>query len=391
MAGEERTIEGAKRTQEPQTSRPQKKKPAGKAGTGRKKLSKKALLARKKRLRKKKIRRIAGRCALSLATLLVVVVAGVYALLSVIFLGPSQTAGDLLTISLLETSALKFVPSLYYGQAEIDAIKDRNKVIEPEGTTDLTLVTIRKPEQEPDADASENTNEQKEEEDIYVEEITGATYHGWIMVVKDPSRVSVGVSRDYFTNDARGMLIADMAEKYGAVGAINGGAFADSGGVGNGGMPSGLTISDGVIRKSSGGADLTTAGFTEDDILVVGKFTKAKATEMKIRDACSFGPALVVNGEPVEFSGASSGLNPRTAIGQRADGAVLMLVIDGRQVNSMGASYADLVNIMVRYGAVNACNLDGGSSSNMYYNGEILNDGVAITGSRHIPTTFIVR
>lgn len=112
---------------------------------------------------------------------------------------------------------------------------------------------------------------------------------------------------------------------------------------------------------------------------------------MGLRDAVSFGPALVVNGEPAQFEGVSSGLNPRTAIGQRADGAVLMLVIDGRQVNSMGASMADLVDIMVRYGAVNACNLDGGSSSNMVYEGEVLNDGVAVTGSRRIPTTFIVQ
>ena len=68
-----------------------------------------------------------------------------------------------------------------------------------------------------------------------------------------------------------------------------------------------------------------------------------------------------------------------------------MLVIDGRQVNSLGASMADLVDVMVRYGAVNACNLDGGSSSNMVYEGEILNDGVAVTGSRRIPTTFVVQ
>lgn len=386
MAGEEQTKTGLETQNGPKKKK--KKKTAGAPQTGKKKLSKKAMLARKKRLRKKRIRRVVGRIALSLVTFLVVVLGGVYALLSVFFLGPSQTAGDKLTMSLFETSALKFVPSLYYSQAEIDAIKDRNKIIEPEGTTDLSLVSIRRPEEQTDQTGADT---QQEEEDIYVEEITGATYHGWMMVVRDPSRVSVGVSRDYFNDDARGMRIAEMAEKYNAIGAINGGAFSDSGGMGNGGMPSGLTVSDGEIRNSSGGRDLTTAGFTEDDILVVGKFTKDQAKEMKIRDACSFGPALVVNGEPVEFSGASSGLNPRTAIGQRADGAVLMLVIDGRQVNSMGASYADLVNIMVRYGAVNACNLDGGSSSNMYYNGEILNDGVAITGSRHIPTTFIVR
>ncbi|MBO4297669.1 MAG: phosphodiester glycosidase family protein, partial [Clostridia bacterium] len=79
------------------------------------------------------------------------------------------------------------------------------------------------------------------------------------------------------------------------------------------------------------------------------------------------------------------------AIGQRADGAVLLLVIDGRQVNSLGAGMSDLISVMLEYGAVNAANLDGGSSSRLYYNGEFINDGVAVTGSRRLATTFIVK
>ena len=131
--------------------------------------------------------------------------------------------------------------------------------------------------------------------------------------------------------------------------------------------------------------------FSQDNKLIIGKMTSTEAQQKGIRDALAFGPALVVNGKGAEVRGASSGLNPRTAIGQRADGAVLMLVIDGRQVNSLGASLADLVDVMQRYGAVNAANLDGGSSSKLYYNGAFINDGVAITGSRRMATTFIVR
>ena len=63
----------------------------------------------------------------------------------------------------------------------------------------------------------------------------------------------------------------------------------------------------------------------------------------------------------------NSGWNPRTAIGQRADGAVIFVCIDGRQVGSPGGTYADIINIMQEYGAVNACNMDGGSSSVMMY------------------------
>ena len=119
--------------------------------------------------------------------------------------------------------------------------------------------------------------------------------------------------------------------------------------------------------------------------------TSKEALDKGIRDALTFGPALVVNGEAATVKGASSGLNPRTAIGQRSDGAVLLLVIDGRQASSLGATYADMISVLLEYGAVNAINMDGGSSSLMYYKGEYLNRGVILTGSRKMPTGFIVR
>ena len=93
----------------------------------------------------------------------------------------------------------------------------------------------------------------------------------------------------------------------------------------------------------------------------------------------------------MEAKGISSGLNPRSAIGQRADGAVLLLIIEGRQANSLGATYADLIKVMLDFEAVNAANLDGGSSSMLYYKGEYLTNGVVLTGSRRLPTAFIVR
>ena len=85
-----------------------------------------------------------------------------------------------------------------------------------------------------------------------------------------------------------------------------------------------------------------------------------------------------------------SGVNPRTAIGQRSDGAILMLVIDGRQVISLGATMEDLVDIMLEYGAVNACNLDGGSSSLMWFEGNYVNNCASVIGIRPVPTTFLV-
>ena len=131
-------------------------------------------------------------------------------------------------------------------------------------------------------------------------------------------------------------------------------------------------------------------GIDENDILQVGFSSVTELTDRKIRDGAGYGPVLVVNGDTVEEDLLNSGLNPRTAIGQRSDGAILLLVIDGRQPNSLGATYADEAEIMIRFGAVNACNLDGGSSSLLWFNGEYVNNCASVIGIRPIPTSFVV-
>ena len=377
--------------------------------TDKKKHSSAARVRRAKLRRKRKIRRIAWRTALSLLTIIVLIVAALYCAGWAAFRGPSQTMGDLLTVTMLETSALKFIPRLYYSSAQVDAIVARNQVGEVQEATDTSLIVIAPPTPEPTpvpADAqvtpapdleSLTTPEPTQQpvrsmDGIDVYEVKGSTYSGYMMVVQDPSRVSVGVCRENFNSKA-GLRLHEIAERYDAVAAVNGGAFVDTNGTGNGGEPTGLVISGGQVlnRANLSSIHNIVVGFNEDDILVFGKFTGAEAQEHNMRDALAFGPVLVSNGEPAPVTGASSGLNPRTAIGQRADGAVLMLVIDGRQATSLGATYADLIQVMLEYGAVNAVNLDGGSSSMLYYKGDYLNNGVTLTGSRKLPTAFIVR
>ncbi|MBR1820997.1 MAG: phosphodiester glycosidase family protein, partial [Clostridia bacterium] len=349
------------------------------------------------RLRAKRRKRIAWRAGLSVLTVIAVVLVAALGAGFVGFRGPSQSLGDLLTVSMLETSALKFVPRIYYSAAEVDAIIARNEVTETQEETDTSMIVIAGPTAEPGEEVAAQPTPPPEnlvlsEDGIEVYEVHGATYNGWMMIVQDPSRVTVGVCRENF-NSQPGMRLREIAERYGAVAAINGGGFSDGGGVGNGGKPLGLVVSDGkVLNKARPSSEHgVVAGFNQDNVLIVGKLTSEQAQEKGIRDALAFGPALVVNGEAAEVKGSSSGLNPRTAIGQRADGAVLMLVIDGRQASSLGATYADMITVLLEYGAINAVNMDGGSSSLMYYKGEYLNKGVILTGDRDIPTGFVVR
>ena len=387
-----------KKKKKPAAEEEPKKVRKKKAAPGKKAVRAKKGKKRRKGAKKPKltVSTILKRVGLSVATLLILILVGALGAGEVAFKGPSPSLGDLLTVSMLETSALKFVPRIYYNKEEMEAIVARNSVDSTGSETDTSMIVIAGPTPEPGSDAAlqatpKPTNLLVSEDGIEIFDIEGATYNGWMMVVQDPSRVVTGVCREDF-NSKPGLELYEIAERYGAVAAINGGGFSDSGGVGNGGMPTGLVIAGGEVLNKSGSSDHdVVVGFNQDNVMIIGKMTSKQALDKGIRDALAFGPALVVNGEAARVKGSSSGLNPRTAIGQRADGAVLMLVIDGRQASSLGATYADLISVMLEYGAVNAINLDGGSSSLMYYNGEYLNKGVILTGSRKMPTGFVVK
>ena len=301
-------------------------------------------------------------------------------LLGVIFLlckGPSPTARNLFTTTMNETSALKFVPHIFLSAEEVETILGSNTVYEPDINTNVDI-------------PFEDRNETVPKDAIELIDIAGPTYSGKLMIVHDPSRVSVA-ALPYFSEERDGLTVDLFAKRNDAIAAINGGGFVDINGMGTGGMPTGIVIKDSKLICGSPTTRASVVAFDINDHLIVGQMTGAECLERNVRDAVSFGPALIVNGEALEVSGSGGGVNPRTVVGQRADGAVLLLVIDGRQAHSLGATYKDCIDVMLAHGAVNAGNLDGGSSTTMYYNGEIVNSSVHLTGSRWIPTAFIVK
>ena len=210
---------------------------------------------------------------------------------------------------------------------------------------------------------------------IRFESHSGDTYNAHIMIVRDPSKVYLGTSTENFSTSIPGTRIDDQIETDGAIAGVNAGAFFDNGtsdpAVGS--VPEGLVYSKGVCKWTTGSPPNGIkgfAGFNKDNILVVAQdnLSKAQAEELNIRDGCCFGPVLIMNGEiNQEAYNSNSGWNPRTAVGQRKDGAVVFVCIDGRQAGSAGGTYKDVIDIMIEYGVVNACNMDGGSSSIMVY------------------------
>ena len=357
--------------------------------------------------------KILGGFFLYLITTLAILFVGLYGALKLAVDGPSDHFRQIFITSLMESSAGPIAARMVLTDAQINEILSNNKTIEFDHITDPDLVSVMREEAAAAAEAARQagieaeTNLDPDGDGIELHEISGPMYHGALLIVYDPSRV-ICATIDNYTHSGAGMTLEQLIEKYGAVAGINGGQYEDESGLGIGGWPVGVVMSQGVLRADNAdefyeaGTDengdpiyetrtaLPTVGFTQDDILVVGTFGGGYAESMGLRDAVSFGPALIVNGEAANYSGVGGGLNPRTAIGQRADGAVLLLCIEGRRSSSMGATMADLIDIMVQYGAVNAFNLDGGMSSSMYYNGEEIVDNANIRQDRAIPTAWVV-
>lgn len=315
---------------------------------------------------------ILRRTLLVIVTLVLVLAIALVLILNKIFNGPSQSAKETLTMTLLEASATKWVPKLFIGEAEVERIKNGGGEEYEElsdDDVDTSMITI-----DNSTSITGNTDEWKNHPDgIRIERMEGPTFTAHIMITRDPSRVYLATSSLPFSKDKPGQRINNAIEKEGAVAAINAGAFYDNG-TGStivGSVPEGLVIAGGKVvwTQNETYTPEGFVGFNTDNILIVDKsMTADRAKELNIRDGCGFGPVLIKNGEinEVEYNNPS-GYNPRTAIGQRADGAVIFVCIDGRQAGSLGGTYKDVIDIMVKYGAVNACNLDGGSSSVMLY------------------------
>ena len=316
--------------------------------------------------------RIIRRFFLVLFTVVILVLAALVLVMNLVFNGPSPAARDKLTMTLIEASATKWVPALFIGEDTVAEI--RESVSDSgldEDVTDTTKVIIQA-----NNVITGNSNEWDSYPDgVRIERRSGDTYNAHIMIVRNPAQVYMGTSTEKFSTAIPGKRITEvMAENPDVIAAINAGAFNDDGTASSyvGSTPLGLVMSNGNCVWTSGKQPGLEgfAGFNEDNILVVSKtnLSQSEAENLKIRDGCCFGPVLIVNGEVnLEAYNNKSGFNPRTAIGQRADGAVIFVCIDGRQAGSMGGYYSDIIDIMQEYGAVNACNMDGGSSSVMMY------------------------
>ncbi len=245
------------------------------------------------------------------------------------------------------------------------------------------------------ADAIDTLKYSSMDDGLELRSVTGQHCKGFMLLVSDPSRIIVGTCKLPFDEKKAGWQLDTFSDKYNAAAVINGGGFADPNGMGKGGQANGIVVSQGhLIQKHIGGKPFgTIIGFdTNDKLIVRDDIARGDSDSLHLRDAVAFNPALIQDGKRTKTSYEYKYLSCRTAIGQRADGTVLMLVLDGRQPDSLGANFNDLCEIMLEFGAVTAANLDGGTSTALVMFGDKINDGTSPDYvSRYMPTAFIVK
>lgn len=237
--------------------------------------------------------------------------------------------------------------------------------------------------------------ENKNDNSIERYDISGKKYKGYLLVIKDPTRIKVGYSSKL---GKEGQLTSSIAMDNNAAAAVNAGGFKDeaSGSLwtGTGAKPSGIIMSGGkTVYNDINNEDRETqvVAMTESGNLLVGLHSIGDMKKRGVTEAVSFGPALIVNGNKTIRNGDGGwGIAPRTAIAQRQDGAIILLVIDGRQLGSIGATLREVQDILYDYDAYNATNLDGGSSSTLVYNDEVINNPCDSLGERSVPSIIYV-
>ena len=318
-------------------------------------------------------------------------------------------------------SSNSWLCTTFFTQEQIDAAFERHSLVAPEGETDPDLVAPGGEEEETPDPITFSTSEKYQGEIIFEENGVqilefsgknpgGGKYTARLIQVLDPSRVFLALTNNFVepnTPDAtgfsgKGQTIGEFLDTNNAICGINAGCWNDPKGIGSGGLPKDIIIKDGVIKQYDNLERHNIIGINKDNVLVLGNFSNEEIIANNIRDGIAWEPFLIVNGKKAEASGVAGGYDPRSAIGQRADGAFLLLVVDGgptyltRGID--GVIFEFLMDVMWEFGAVNASNIDGGTSSSMGLKvdgkGKIINtvcnSEIAHRG-RYLNTTWLVK
>ena len=287
--------------------------------------------------------------------------------------GPIDKARVFWITTAMATGDHQYFANIFYSEDTIKNVMNENYMVEIDEDTDASSITIGQ-EEKITAYTSAYEKEILEHEEGALYKLIQFKYQEFdchMVAIYDPKRVEIA----YNSRLNQGRILSDILKSSGGILGINGGGYSW-----NTGYPQGLVVHNGKVIYSSSTSRYTTAAINEDGVLMIGKFSASDVKKKNIKEAVSFGPALIVNGKAASFRGnGGSGLNPRTVIAQRKDGIILFLVVNGYgnrlSWKGRGGVYVtDLIKILERYNVYNAANMDGGSSTTMVIDGKLIND-----------------
>lgn len=319
--------------------------------------------------------------------------------LAFLLYGPYPNFREWLITTAMTTMNHQYLAKWFYSDKTIESIMKKNYVVESSEEVDTSQVKFV------DYSNLKVMYKNKYEKEILTKDkgnnlyklinINDSGMRGYLVVIYDPSKVKIATATNM---SSYGEMLTDMVKKNDAIIGMNASGFYDPGYNGNGGKPYGIVIKNGKVvsnleKPNVGGGII---GFTNDNKLILGKMSANEALNKGVRDGVEFGPYLIVNGKPSFIRGNGGwGTAPRSAIAQRQDGIVLFLVMDGRDYSHGidGVGMVELTEILMKYGAYNASNLDGGTSSGLVIDGKLINKPVNGSGqkkTRKIPDAWIV-
>ena len=254
--------------------------------------------------------------------------------LAFLLYGPYPNFREWLITTAMTTMNHQYLAKWFFSDETIEGVLKKNYVVESGEEVDISQVKFV------DYSGLKVMYKNKYEKEILTKDKDNDLYklininengmRGYLVALYDPSKVKIATSTNM---NSYGEMLTDMVKKNNAVIGMNASGFYDPNYNGNGGKPYGIVIKNGKLvsnleKPNVGGGII---GFTNDNKLILGKMTASQALQKGVRDAVEFGPYLIVNGKPSFIKGNGGwGTAPRSAIGQRQDGIVLFLVMDGR-------------------------------------------------------------
>ncbi|MBD7911357.1 MULTISPECIES: phosphodiester glycosidase family protein [Clostridium] len=297
----------------------------------------------------------------------------------ILFYGPFQNAKSMFVGGAMGSMHYQWLATTFLSKEQINKILGKSEVEEDVSTDGSGLISIPKNHDDNIKYATLENNDK---------------FRGHVLTVSDPTRIKIGYTSKL---KKEGETTSQIAENNKAVAGVNGGAFSDEANsqawTANGGTPSGVIITGGkVIYDDTSGSKQGTILMTKDGRLVAGNYTTKELLSKGASEAVSFNTDILVsNGKAAKLQYHMGGSSPRTIIGQKQDGSILLVVLDSKNNNRIAATLDEAQEIMLDLGCVTAATLDGGKSATMYYNDEVVNTPSYAFGERYIPTAVIVK